>query len=140
MPIIIERQLRENPYVRFKEAEAAKWGEVRPVNDVIARPGYNLVRQEASQDSMQLVLTKHIPQQFVEKYRRAVMKRVEQRRLEDGTWYADIPGFEGVWANEETLQDCLNVLDEVLLDWLLLKIENEDRDIPVIEGIDLNFL
>jgi hypothetical protein len=45
-----------------------------------------------------------------------------------------------VWANEETQRDCLNVLDEVLVDWLLLKIQDEDRDIPVLENIDLNVL
>jgi predicted RNase H-like HicB family nuclease len=89
---------------------------------------------------VQLVLTKHIPWQLVERYRRASMRRAKHRQLEDGSWYAEIPGFEGVWASEETLQDCLNVLDEVLLDWLLLKIEHEDRDIPVVEGIDLNVL
>lgn len=83
---------------------------------------------------------KHIPRGLVRKYTRAAMKRASPRKLEDGTWYADIPGFEGVWANEKTLQDCLNVLDEVLLDWILLKIDHEDRDLPVVEGIDLNVL
>ena len=54
--------------------------------------------------------------------------------------YLEIPDFEGVWASGEDMRECLNELDEVLLDWLLLKIEDEDKDIPLIDGIDLNVL
>ncbi len=140
MPIIVEGQLRANPQLRSKEADPGQWDEVRDADRVAAKHGYTLVRQLQSKDSYQMILTKHIPKQRIEKYLRAAMKKASARQLEDGMWYADIPGFDGVWANEEGLQDCLNVLDEVLLDWLLLKIEDEDRDIPVLEGIDFNVL
>jgi predicted RNase H-like HicB family nuclease len=41
--------------------------------------------------------------------------------LEDGTWFAEIPGFEGVWANSKTVENCRNELIEVLEEWLILK-------------------
>ena len=131
----------ETSKVVFEEATPSEWGKLPPgIDSLFAKAGYNLVKQLTSQESVQLVLTKHIPWQLVETYRRAAIRRAQPRALEDGSWYAEIPGFEGVWANEENLRDCLNTLDEVLLDWLLLKIEAEDRDIPSIEGIDLNVL
>ena len=141
MPVEQIGQVAGNPEIRFEEALAPKWAQMGHMESVVAR-GYSLVKQLTSQEEYQLVLTKYIPQQLVEKYRRAAMKKVLQKKLEDDTWYAEIeiPGFEGVWASEETLRDCLNVLDEVLLDWLLLKIESEDKDIPVVEHIDLNAL
>ena len=141
MPIVIEKEL-DNPKVVSKEAEAARWDQVQGADSSVGVHGYSLVQQIASQDFYKLVLTKQIPSQLIERYRRLAMKKASFEQLDDGTWYADIeiPGFEGVWSNEDNLKDCLNVLDEVLMDWLLLKIQDEDRDIPVLEGIDLNVL
>jgi predicted RNase H-like HicB family nuclease len=92
------------------------------------------------QDGLQLVPSKHIPQTHFELYRKTALKHAAVRQLDDQTWYAEIPEFPGVWANEDNPLDCLTVLDEVLTEWLLFKIEHEDRDIPVIEDIDLNVI
>ena len=107
---------------------------------ILLKAGYNLVQQLASQGSSKLILSKHIPEQLFERYLRAAEKKVVARQLANGTWFAEIEGFSGVWANEEVLPNCLGVLRDVLIDWLLLKIEHEDRDIPVVEGIDLNVI
>jgi len=75
-----------------------------------------------------------IPQAYVE-------KAVEACRMEvlgDGTYYAEIPGFDGVWANSATPSHTLDELRSVLIDWLALKMENGDGDIPTIGGFDLN--
>ena len=141
MQVEVLGQIQDNPKVEFDEAMPAEWGEVpRLMNRFIAMTGYNLFEQLASQDSLQLALTKHIPWQLVERYRRAAMRKADLRQLEDETWFVEIPDFEGVWASGEDMRECLNELDEVLLDWLLLKIEDEDKDIPLIDGIDLNVL
>jgi len=42
--------------------------------------------------------------------------------LEDGTYFGEIPGFQGVWASEKTLEKCREVLREVLEEWLILKL------------------
>lgn len=55
----------------------------------------------------------------------------------DGKWVGEIPGFEGVWAYEDTLIGCKKLLKEVLEGWLLLKVKDHDP-LPVVKGIDLN--
>ncbi|PSB45517.1 hypothetical protein C7B80_16820 [Cyanosarcina cf. burmensis CCALA 770] len=71
-------------------------------------------------------------------YIRAAMHRAKYEILEeDGTFYGSIPECIGVWANEETLEDCRNELQSVLEDWLLVRISDRNS-IPVIDGIDLN--
>jgi len=52
--------------------------------------------------------------------------------LEDGTWFVEIPGFEGVWANGNTVEDCRLELIEVLEEWLILKFKDDDP-VPVVE-------
>ena len=71
------------------------------------------------------------------KYQQAAVKKAEYKQLEDGTWFAEIPEYPGVWANANTIEDCRNELIEVLEEWILLK--TRDREgIPVIDGIDIN--
>ncbi|HJW87549.1 MAG TPA: type II toxin-antitoxin system HicB family antitoxin [Candidatus Brocadiaceae bacterium] len=48
-----------------------------------------------------------------------------------------IPGFEGVWANGKTVEDCRKELVEVLEEWLILKL-NDGDPIPIVKGIKLN--
>jgi len=70
-------------------------------------------------------------------YIQAAIEKAEYKKLEDGSWFAEIPGFEGVWANKETVEECRKELIEVLEEWLLLKIKDSDP-IPVVKGIDIN--
>lgn len=82
-----------------------------------------------------------LPMQIIEKYAEIASQRYSVlKRLPDGTWFAEIPGFAGVWANEDSRQEVLGSLEEVLLEWIVLKIEHKDRDLPVVEEIDLNVL
>ncbi len=54
-------------------------------------------------------------------YIRAAMERAQYKILEDGTYFGEIPGFQGVWANESAHEECRGVLQEVLEEWLLLR-------------------
>ena len=47
-------------------------------------------------------------------YIHAALKRGEYKKLEDQSWFAEIPGFEGVWANGGTIEECRAELLEVL--------------------------
>jgi len=38
--------------------------------------------------------------------------------------FGQIPGLRGVWANEDTQEQCREVLQEVLEEWLVLKIRD----------------
>jgi len=54
------------------------------------------------------------------------MKRARYRTLDNGTWFGRIPGLAGVWANERTQDECRRLLQEVLEEWLVLKIRDRD--------------
>ncbi|MEN9230097.1 MAG: hypothetical protein Q6L68_04265 [Thermostichus sp. DG02_5_bins_236] len=56
---------------------------------------------------------------------------------EDQTYYGEIPGIQGVYANEPTLEACRKELQQALEDWLLFSL-SRGLPIPVIEGLDLN--
>jgi predicted RNase H-like HicB family nuclease len=53
-------------------------------------------------------------------YIQAAMQRAHHEIPEDGTFYGEIPGFQGVFANAETLEDCREQLREVLEGWIVL--------------------
>lgn len=69
-------------------------------------------------------------------YLRAAISRSQYKQLEDGSWFGEIPGFEGVWANATSVEACRSELAEVLEEWLLLKLHDQDP-IPVVDGHDL---
>ena len=53
-------------------------------------------------------------------YIQTAMQQAQHKILEDGSYFGEIPDFQGVWASEQTLEDCRRVLQEVLEEWLLL--------------------
>jgi len=69
-------------------------------------------------------------------YIQKALSKAEYKRLDDGTWFAEIPGFEGVWANAGSVEECRRELQEVLEEWLLLKIRDRDS-IPAMEGVEI---
>ena len=48
---------------------------------------------------------------------------------DDGSFYGHIPGLNGVWANAKSLEACRSELEEVLEDWILIRI-SEHLPIP----------
>ena len=70
---------------------------------------------------------------FIEK----AMSEAEYQNFADGSFYAQIPACPGVWANEETREECERDLREALEMWLLLKLRDNDT-LPVMSEIDLN--
>ena len=69
-------------------------------------------------------------------YIQKALKKAEYKVLENGKWFAWIPGFEGVWAEGQTVEECRIELQEVLEEWLLLKIRDRDP-LPEIEGAEI---
>ena len=69
-------------------------------------------------------------------YTHKALEKAQYKKLDDGTWFAEIPGFEGVWANANTVEECRTELLEVLEEWLILKLRDNDP-IPEIEGVSL---
>ena len=44
--------------------------------------------------------------------------------LDDGSYFGEIPGLQGVWASEKSLEKCRETLREVLEEWLILKLRD----------------
>jgi predicted RNase H-like HicB family nuclease len=74
---------------------------------------------------------------MIVEYIQAAIAKAEYKKLEDGTWFAEVPGFEGVWANGKNVEETRRELVEVLDEWLILKMRDRNF-LPVVNGIDLN--
>lgn len=69
-------------------------------------------------------------------YLNAAMRRASYEKLEDGTYFGEIPGLDGLFANEQTLEDCRNELKSALEDWIVFGLLN-NFPVPPLDGIDL---
>jgi predicted RNase H-like HicB family nuclease len=58
---------------------------------------------------------------------------------DEGTYWGEIPGLQGVWARHVTLEGCRRELREALSDWIALRLRL-GLEIPIIASIDLNNL
>lgn len=72
-------------------------------------------------------------------YIQAAMRKAKYEILEGSEgFYGEIPGFQGVWGNAQTLEDCREDLASALEEWILFHIA-DNTPLPKIDGIDLNF-
>lgn len=55
------------------------------------------------------------------------LKLAKYKLLKDGTYFGEISGLKGVWANGKNLKVCKKELQEVLEDWLFLKVRNQEK-------------
>ena len=54
------------------------------------------------------------------------LKTAKYKMLKNGSFFGEIPEARGVWANADNLEECRNELREVLEDWALLKIREQE--------------
>lgn len=74
---------------------------------------------------------------MLSQYIRAAMRRARYEILpDDGSFYGELPGFEGVYANASTLEACRDELEEVLEEWLLFRV-SRNLPLPVVDGKEL---
>ncbi len=72
------------------------------------------------------------------KYLQEALRRAKYEILsDDGTFYGEIPGFEGVYANASTLEDCREELEEVLEEWILFRV-SKNLPLPKVGGLELS--
>ncbi len=70
-------------------------------------------------------------------YINAAMRQAKYEILsDDGSFYAEIPGFQGVWANAKTLEECREELKEVLEEWIVLGLRLGHK-LPIADSIEL---
>lgn len=63
---------------------------------------------------------------MITQYIKSQFKKANYKILEDGTYFGEIPGLQGVWASAKTLEGCRQELQEVLEEWILLKLTDGD--------------
>ena len=70
-------------------------------------------------------------------YIHAAMNRAKYEILsDDNTFYGEILGFDGVYANAGTLEACREELEQVLEEWVFFRI-SRNLPLPVVDGIEL---
>ncbi len=70
-------------------------------------------------------------------YVKAAMAKARYEILpDDKSFYGEIPGFEGVYANADTLEACREELADVLEEWILFRV-SRNLSLPVVDGIEL---
>jgi len=55
-------------------------------------------------------------------YRQKAIEKAEYKKLEDSTWFAELPSFRGVWSNGKNVEECRKELIAVLEEWMALKL------------------
>lgn len=73
---------------------------------------------------------------MITEYISTAMKQAHYEIIEDGTYYGEIPGLQGVWANSKTLEECRTELQEVLEGWIILRL-SRGAEVPDIESASL---
>lgn len=70
-------------------------------------------------------------------YIRAAMRQAKYEILpDDHSYYGEIPGFQGVYANAGTLEECREELESTLEDWILFRV-SRNLPLPTVDGIKL---
>jgi predicted RNase H-like HicB family nuclease len=72
-------------------------------------------------------------------YIQAAMQQATYEILEDGSFYGEIPGVQGVYANTYSLESCREELQEVLEGWIVLGLRL-GHTLPVVNGLKLDVI
>src|SRR3989304_2452336 len=80
-------------------------------------------RGTSSRPGHQSVVSWSQEAEMLRRYLDAAMRHATYEILgDDGTYYGEIPQFDGVYANAKTLEECREELQQTLEDWLLVRI------------------
>jgi len=66
----------------------------------------------------------------------AMVKAKYEILQEDSSYYGEIHGFQGVYANAIDLETCRDELEEVLEEWLFFRI-SRNMPVPTVNGMKL---
>jgi predicted RNase H-like HicB family nuclease len=69
-------------------------------------------------------------------YIQAALRRATYELLDDGTFYAEVPELQGLYANAPTLEACREELKDSLEEWIVLGLQL-GHSLPVLDGISL---
>ncbi len=65
----------------------------------------------------------------------------DARQLGDeGEWFVDLVGLNGAWATGGAPWEALRHFEDAVRDWASVKLDHGDRDLPMLDDIDMNIL
>ncbi len=70
-------------------------------------------------------------------YIQSAMAKAVYEKTEEGKYWGEIKSCPGVNAYTDTLYNCQKQLQEVLEEWIIIKLSKRD-EMPLIDKIDLN--
>jgi predicted RNase H-like HicB family nuclease len=71
-------------------------------------------------------------------YMKAAMRKARFDQMEDGKWFASIPGFAGVWASASTVDEARKELSDVLDGWISVHTEHGKNSLPDVDGLSFH--
>ncbi|WP_330217185.1 type II toxin-antitoxin system HicB family antitoxin [Archaeoglobus sulfaticallidus] len=73
----------------------------------------------------------------IREYIEAAMKKARYEFLpESQVFYGEIPGLNGVYAYADSLEECKKELEEVLEEWILIRVSRSFQ-IPEVDGVKI---
>jgi predicted RNase H-like HicB family nuclease len=70
-------------------------------------------------------------------YLQAAMRKAQYERMEDGKWFASIPGFAGLWATGASIEEAREELIDTLDGWIDVHVKVAKQRVPDIDGVSL---
>jgi predicted RNase H-like HicB family nuclease len=70
------------------------------------------------------------------KFIQAAMRLAHYEMLNGEGIFGEIPGFDGVYAQAENLEDCREELASVLEEWIFVRISS-GLPVPTVDGLEL---
>jgi predicted RNase H-like HicB family nuclease len=74
----------------------------------------------------------------IRRYAAAAAEMADAKLRDNGSVFLEVPALPGVWAEGDTLREALRELQEVIVEWATLKLQDGDRDFPTISGLSLS--
>jgi predicted RNase H-like HicB family nuclease len=68
-------------------------------------------------------------------YTAAALRHAHYEQMEDNGWFASIPGFDGLWAEGDSVEEARQQLIEALDGWITVHSQAGKNQLPVIDGI-----
>jgi predicted RNase H-like HicB family nuclease len=68
-------------------------------------------------------------------YVKEAMRKATYEQMEDGSWFASIPDFVGLWASGPTIEETRDDLLGALEGWLVTNVFVSQIPVPVLNGV-----
>ncbi len=73
---------------------------------------------------------------MLDRYAKAAMARAQTKQLDDGTWFAEVPGLTGLWGCGVSREASLADLASAIEDWVTTSLRH-GQSLPVLDGVGL---